>query len=105
MENPFYNLKGDGAGTGYVTFVGMAAANATSGQYFWVQTWGPCWITSDGNTCNGEGDRTIYFVNNGSVVSGADVTIESGYQMAGVALDTSSSGSSNAPMVLLQIWP
>lgn len=105
MENPFYNLKADGSGGDYVTFLGMAAVTATSGQYFWVQTWGPCWITSDGNTCDSARDRTIVFVGNGSVVSSNDVTVESGLQIAGVALDTSGSGASNAPFCLLQIWP
>lgn len=105
MESPFYNLKADMSGGDYVTFVGIPAAVATDNQYFWVQTWGPCWITSDGNTCDSARDRTIVFVGNGSVVSSNDQTMESGFQVAGVALDMSGSGASNAPMVLLQIWP
>jgi hypothetical protein len=105
MECPFYNLKADGSGGDYVTFIGMPAANAVSGQYFWVQTWGPCWITSDGNTCDSARDRTLVFVGNGSIVSSNDQTMESGFQLAGVALDMSGSGASNAPIVLLQIWP
>lgn len=105
MENPFYNLKADGSGGDYVTFLGMAAANAVDGQYFWVQTWGPCWITSNSVTCDSAGDRTIVFAGNGSVVSSNDITVESGFQIAGIALDMSGSGASNAPMVLLQIWP
>jgi len=107
MENPFYNLKADAAGGigEYNTFLGIAAAQAVSGQYFWLQTWGPCWITSDGNTCDSAADRTIVFGGDGAVKSSNDVTMESGFQIAGVALDTSSVGASNAPMVLLQIWP
>jgi hypothetical protein len=109
MENPFYNLKADGSGGGYVTFVGIPAVRATTGQYFWVQTWGPCWITSNSNTCDKADDREIYFVDNGSVVSGYDVTYTSShplmFQKAGVALDMSGSSASNAPMVLLQLWP
>lgn len=105
MECPFYNLKADNAGGDYVTYIGVSACVASSGQYFWVQTWGPCWITSDGNTCDSVGDRTIVFVGNGSVKSSNDITVESGMQIAGVALDMSGSAASNAPFVLLQIMP
>lgn len=105
LMNPYDNLKGDNSGGSYVTFMGVPARVATSGQYFWLQTWGPCWITSDGNTCDGASDRMIYFVANGSVVSGADATIENGYQFAGVAMDASSSGNSNAPFVMLMVAP
>lgn len=101
MTNP-YAFMVPGAG-GYQTFLGIPAQTATVGQYFWLQTWGPCWITSNSATCNGVGDRTIVFVANGSVVSSDDVTVESGLQIAGVAMDASSAGASNAPMVMLQI--
>lgn len=105
MESPFYCVKADGSGGDYVTFLGMSTVEAVYGQFFWVQTWGPCWITSDGNTCDSARDRTLVFVGNGSIVSSNDQTLESGFQMAGVALDMSGSGASNAPFVLLQIIP
>jgi hypothetical protein len=90
-----------GSDGGYTSFFGIPCAAATVGQYFWAQTRGKCWITSDGNTCNSAQDRTIVFVANGSVVSSNDVTVESGLQIAGYASDASSSGSSNAPFVQL----
>jgi hypothetical protein len=105
MECPFYCIKADGAGGDYVTYIGVPASNATSGQYLWIQTWGPCWITSNGATCDSVRDRTIVFVGNGSVESSNDETLESGFQIAGVALDMSGDGASNAPFVLLQIMP
>jgi hypothetical protein len=99
--NPYNFLQ---CGTNeYASFLGIPAISATVGQYFWLQTWGPCWITSNSNTCNSANDRTIVFVANGSVVSSDDVTLESGFQIAGFAMDASSSGASNAPMVMLQI--
>jgi hypothetical protein len=88
---------------GFKGFLGLPARTATVGQNFWLQTWGPCWITSNSATCDSAGDRMIYFANNGSVVGGTDATIETGYQLAGFAIDASSSGSSNGPMVMLQI--
>jgi hypothetical protein len=102
MCNPFQGLKGDGAGGGYVTFLGMPAARATVGQYFWLQTWGPVWATSNSITAAGAHDREVYFVDNGSLQSrtsaGAAV-----YQLAGLVMDASSAGASNSPFVMLQI--
>lgn len=101
MENPFSNLKADNSGGDYVTYMGVSSVVAASGEYFWLQTYGPAWITSDGNTCDSAQDRTLVWVGNGSVVSSNDVTMESGFQIAGKALDMSGSGASNAPMVML----
>ena len=105
MECPFYNLKADGSGGDYVTFIGIPASTVASGGYFWLQTWGVCWITSNNATCDSARDRTIVFVGNGSVESSNDETLESGFQIAGVALDMSGDAASNAPMVYLQIMP
>lgn len=103
MENPFYCIKGDGSGGDYVTFLGVCAPPAVaSGEYFWLQTRGPAWVTSDGNTCDSAQDRTIVWVGNGSVVSSNDITMESGFQIAGRALDMSGSGASNAPFIFLE---
>lgn len=103
--NPYgYMTGGLTTPSDYATFKGVPAARATVGQYFYLQTKGPCWLTSDGNTCNSAQDRTLVFVANGSVVSSNDVTMESGFQIAGKAIDTSTgSGSSNAPFVDLDL--
>lgn len=105
MESPFYDVKADGSGGDYVTFIGQPACSASDGEWFWCQTWGPCWITSNGNTCDSARDRTLCYVGNGSIVSSNDVTMESGFQIAGYALDMSGSGASNAPMVMLTLIP
>jgi hypothetical protein len=64
------------------------------------------WITSDDTTGAAANGREIYFVNNGSVVS-SDKLVDGAtnvlYQRAGVAIDASSTGASNAPIVMLQI--
>lgn len=99
--NPWANLTN--AGGSYATFMGVPTVGATAGQFVWIQTKGPCWITSNGATCDDADDRDIFFVGNGSVVSGTDATVESGYQRAGFAIDASSAGSSNGPLVYLQL--
>lgn len=102
IMNPWILSDGNATNSAYVTFRGMPAREMTINYYGWIQTAGPCWITSDGNTCNSAGDRQIYFASNGSVVSGNDVTGDINVQqLAGHAIDMSSSGGSNAPFVNL----
>ena len=103
MESPYYLLKADLVGSAYVSFVGVPTVVATTGEYFWLQNRGPCWVTSDTHTCDSAGDRTLVWASNGSVVSSNDITVESGMQIAGYALDGSSSGNSNAPFIMLQL--
>jgi len=87
----------------YVTARGMPARRMTINYFGWAQTKGPCWITSNSNTCNSAGDRTLVFASNGSVVSSDDITVESGFQIAGKAIDMSGSSASNAPFVDLEL--
>jgi len=102
LMNPWHLSDGYATNSAYVTFRGMPACRITSGYYGWIQTAGPCWITSDGNTCDSAGDRQLYFVANGSIVSGNDVTSDINLlQLAGHAIDMSGSGASNAPFVNL----
>ncbi|MCK9597495.1 MAG: hypothetical protein M0R06_00565 [Sphaerochaeta sp.] len=103
MESPFTYMKADNSGGEYVSYLGVATEEAVSGEWFWLQTYGPAWITSNGNTCDSALDRMIAVVGDGSVRSVTDVTVENGTQVIGFAWDTSSSGSSNAPMVFLQL--
>jgi len=108
IMNPYVDLVNTGLGDSpceYGSVLGVPAISATVGQYFWVQTWGPCWVTSAGNTSNGAYDRQLFWDKSGLVVSGADITIENGYQPAGFSIDASSSGASNAPFVMLQQCP
>jgi hypothetical protein len=97
---------------GYVTAVGLptvtvSAALAAAGAWGWVQTRGLAWMTSNNGTSNQADDRDIYVVENGSVVSGYDVTYASShplmFQRIGTAMDASSSGNSNGPFVDLQL--
>jgi len=106
LMNPWILSDGYATNSAYVTFRGMPACEMSINEYGWVQTRGPCWITSNGDTCNSANDRNIYFAANGSVVSGGDVTQTDDhpiYQFAGVAIDMSSNGGSNAPFVDLQL--
>jgi hypothetical protein len=104
--NPYAYL-GKGA-LEYNAFMGVPAINTTILYSSFVQTWGPCWVVpgggdaTPGNTVN---DRTAYFVGDGSVNFGTALTVETGYQMAGFCIDTTSSAVSAMPLIMLQITP
>jgi hypothetical protein len=101
--SPYANVKGMNAvNSAYVTCIGAAAARATVGQYFWVQTWGPVWLTSNGLTGEAANGRDIYINTDGSV-RGQTSTTYAGYQRIGTGLDKSASNASNGPNIMLQI--
>jgi hypothetical protein len=103
MLNPYEFLKADQSATAFMTFLGLPVVSATLGQYFWVQTWGPLWVTSDNNTGKIAGGRDVLFAANGSLVS-MNATYAC-LQRAGVGMDSNLGAASNAPMVMLQITP
>jgi len=107
IGNPYLGLINIGSSApyqGYVSWMGVPAVTVAASQYFWLQTAGPCWLTSNGNTCYAADSRDIFFVADGSVRSGDALTYAShAYQRAGFGIDMSSSAASNSPFVMLQI--
>jgi len=101
--NVYGNVKSmNVVNSAYVTALGAAAAEATVGQYFWVQTWGNTWLTSNGTTGEAANGRDLYVNTDGSL-RGQSSTTYAGYQRVGVGLDKSASNASNGPNCLLQI--
>ncbi len=108
FANPYADLKAPGGRAENETFGGIPAAVATTGQYLWIQTWGPCFCVPGGADATpgyGPNAREVFFVGDGSVNTG-DVLTYAGkaYQRAGVIMDIGVSGSV-APLVMLQISP
>jgi hypothetical protein len=101
--NPYAHMtNGNVTNSGYASVLGVPTATATAAQYFWLQTWGPVWITSDGNTGKAANGRDLYFLTNGSIV-GASSTTYAGNQRAGYAMDMSTGAASNSPLCMLQL--
>ena len=85
----------------------MPNSNITALNYFWGQTYGPCWI-SPGSDWASIGDtaleRDVYFTADGTIngavaLSGA----VAGNQYAGFILDETSEDNDALPFVMLQI--
>ena len=74
------------------SMVGVPLIPVTSGYYFWIQTWGPCFGTAmsaiPGAAAN---DRAIYFNSDGALINGASLTTN-GMQYAGYLLPNTAAG-------------
>ena len=104
--NPYHYMWLAYTSNGFASVMGMPNVAATTGQFFWMQTWGPCWCTpggADSTPGDSENDRTVYFVGDGSVNGGAALTLESGSQQAGFIIDGTESGTGCMPLVMLQL--
>lgn len=109
IKNEYANV--DGGSNEFSSVAGVPAAVAVSGEYGWIQTWGPCWIVPGGSGTPGStaAERTVYFVGDGSIngdVGFVDPTTEpERRQVAGYIIQRDSSGSGGPPFVMLQLVP
>jgi hypothetical protein len=103
--NPYRYLGAPG-GDVYNAVMGVPTVAGATGYFGWIQTWGPCHVVAGGADTvpgNSAGDRTVYFVGDGSVNGGTALTVESGWQSAGFIIDSTASGTGAGPLVMLQI--
>jgi len=104
------NIEGS-SNLGYQAWMGIPVDDITATYNCWIQTWGPCYVVAGGgDSTPGDtaGDRTVYFVGDGSINGGTAVTIESGFQKAGFIIDATAtiaggSAGGGVPIVMLQI--
>lgn len=90
------------AGVLGVPFVSVAA----SGSYFWLQTWGPCWLNPGPYGVGGsEGERDVLFNPDGSLRNFAEWGVVSGYQKAGFIMHVDTVAGDGPPFCMLQISP
>jgi hypothetical protein len=105
MASPYLNVKT--ASSTYASVVGVPAVAATDGTWFWLQTWGVCWIATSAECGAGENDRNVVFRYNGSgdecAYNGTYNTAKA--QQAGFILANAYGGTQGAPFIMLQISP
>lgn len=112
LANPYEDLRGTGgsqageSGNDFISFAGIPATTVgTTANFFWVQTWGPIWITPNQPVADAASRRDVYFRNDGAIISGGDITMETGFQRAGFVIDKTGNGTDNPPIIMLQISP
>jgi len=109
LPNSYADLRGALLANEKVSHAGIPGTEAALGDYFWVQTWGPCWVIPGGGSPGGVGvgvnQRTVAFVGDGSINAVSDLTLQgSGYQVAGFIIQNDSGGA-GPPLIMLQVRP
>lgn len=100
MANQFLNLEIH-VGNVNTPAAGVAHAKAATGKWFWVQTWGPCWVAPASGVLGAAREFEARFYDDGALRDeGTD-----GLQRAGYCLARGSTGGQGAPFFFLQITP
>uniref|UniRef100_A0A6M3JUP8 Uncharacterized protein n=2 Tax=viral metagenome TaxID=1070528 RepID=A0A6M3JUP8_9ZZZZ len=105
MASPYSYLTAS-TSNAYGAFMGMPQLVYTTGQYGWVQTWGPCWIAPQTEVGSGSNIRTCIFRHDGSIdeLDYSDAYNSKG-QIAGYVMSHAQAGTQGAPFVWLTIAP
>ena len=103
MESPWANVQSE-KGTGY-PIVGVPTAVATTGQYLWLQTWGPCWLACQSTLGVAAGLNACFRYDGSIDLVGADGYAADHSQHAGFVLAESATQTQGAPFIMLQICP
>ena len=103
-HNPYADLR---LGTGTTqSFAGVAATYVSAASlYFWVQTWGPCWIALQVASFNSGEYRDAYFRHDGSIQAYSEDQSDAyalNKQRAGFIIPP---GLTAGPLLMLQVSP
>ncbi|GAG08187.1 unnamed protein product, partial [marine sediment metagenome] len=88
--------NGQDLAAGYYPFLGVSLIQTTSTYYFWLQTWGPCFITHKNADEIGDNQnwRQVVFNTDGSLEALHETTARTtSQQIAGYTFATTGSGS------------
>jgi hypothetical protein len=105
IASPWYKVT---LGTGTViaqnvcSCCGVPAVRATTGQYLWVQTWGPCWVSPSATLGVGDNNRGAWFQADGSLTD-QDASLANLGSYAGWVMANDHAAGQGAPFVYLQI--
>jgi len=97
-------------GTGFSATVGIPTCKAVAGNYLWLQTWGPCWVSPHALVGASDSDQAVFFMGDGSFGDGNEDNpggIKQGLeaQYAGFVIAADKGGGQGAPFVMLQLDP
>ncbi|HUS72193.1 MAG TPA: hypothetical protein VMY06_03930 [Sedimentisphaerales bacterium] len=108
LLNPYKYLTSNlNPGREYQSTMCVANNNVTASNYFWGQTWGPCFCNPGGDSGSlgdSVNERSVYFVADGSINGAVAITGDStGHQHAGFIIDETAAANDAVPFVMLQI--
>lgn len=87
--------------------VGVAHKKVTADYWFWLQTWGPCWLgPSSSGPCEAAHKHQVVFESTGEVDNHDDSSAILEFQQhAGFGLCHANANGQGAPFLMLQICP
>lgn len=107
--NPYLYLRQHSSGTwlSFTSVMCVPSSNIEALNYFWGQTWGPCWV-SPGMDSDSIGDtaeeRNLYWGGDGTVCGGLHNSGGiGGEQLAGFIIDETAETNDAYPCVMLQL--
>jgi len=104
--NPYAKLVDGSSAAVTCSVAGRPAINATDGQYFWVQTWGPTWVAPTNASFADANDRGAYWRHSGAIegeIANASKNVgENSTQYAGFLINE---GFTTGPLFMLQVSP
>ena len=106
MFSPYQNVQSSSYGNAQA--VGVPCMIATVGQYLWIQTWGPCWVTTQPRVNTQLYDGQVVFRHDGTVdIQNDGEAIVQYAQHAGFVLSNAQGGhhSQGGAFIMLQICP
>lgn len=84
---------------------GIPTRVTVDGDWLWLQTWGPCYVTSALTLGVGNENRLAYFVGNGVLQDWTAVGATADHQIAGFVMANAVGGGQGAPFVWLTLDP
>ena len=109
LPNPYLSLAGYyGNESNYASVAGVPTVRvATASAYFWIQTWGPCYVgCAEAGVGQVLGERQLVFNQAGTVrPHNSTYATTAQYQHAGFIIDRCASGVDSPPFIMLQISP
>ena len=107
LHNPYSDIRLPS--DHYNSIAGLPAVPATTSYpYFWLQTWGPCWIAPGEAGVGGvSGERQLVFDCSVGALRPHNAALATTlqWQHAGYIINRDSSGNDGPPFVMLQINP
>ena len=103
IGSPYRVSNGNPSGLRYWAGLPMRMATTTN-PYFWLQTWGPCWVAPQASVGASANLGSVRARHDGSL----DIHATAGYedaQIVGSVMSYAQGGTQGAPIIMLQICP
>jgi hypothetical protein len=106
--SPYWRVKASTTGDVNKAFIGLPSLAAAVNTYFWLQTWGPCWVAPQANVGSAAHSTQVVARYDGSIQvhDNTDTSVAGDLQQhIGFVMSRGSGAAQGAPFIMLQISP